>query len=68
MAKKEKRFQVRKDQTSTLGLTTEAMVIVDRETGVNYLYVSSGYGGGVTPLLDRTGRPIITAVADLEET
>lgn len=43
-----------------LGLMTDAVVIVDKETGVNYLYVSRGYGGGLTPLLDKEGKPIIT--------
>ena len=44
----------------TLGLITEASIIVDRETGVNYLFVQRGYGGGLTPLLDAEGKPIIT--------
>ena len=35
---------------------------VDKETGVNYMYHVSGYGGGLTPLLDRDGKPIITTV------
>ncbi len=35
---------------------------VDKETGVNYLYHISGYSGGLTPLLDRDGKPIITPV------
>ncbi len=35
-------------------------ILVDRETGVNYLYTSSGYSGGLTPLLDENGKPIIT--------
>lgn len=35
-------------------------VIVDRETGVNYLWVKSGYAGGLTPLLNEDGKPIIT--------
>ena len=43
-----------------LGLITEASIIVDRETGVNYLFVQRGYGGGLTPLLDADGKPIIT--------
>ncbi len=37
-------------------------IFVDRQTGVNYLYASSGYGGGLTPLLNRDGTPIVTAV------
>ncbi len=37
-------------------------VLVDRETGVNYLYTASGYGGGLTVLVDAEGRPIVTPV------
>lgn len=37
-------------------------IIVDSETGINYLYHSSGYGGGITPLLDRDGKPVISSV------
>lgn len=37
-------------------------ILVDRETGVNYLYASGGYGSGITPLLNRDGTPIITPV------
>lgn len=35
---------------------------VDRVTGVNYLFHASGYAGGLTPLLDRDGKPVITPV------
>ena len=34
----------------------------DRETGVNYVFHASGYAGGMTPLLDREGKPVITTV------
>lgn len=40
--------------------TTE--IWVDKETGVNYLFHTSGYAGGMTPLLDRDGKPIISPV------
>ncbi len=33
---------------------------VDRMTGVNYLYHQDGYSGGLTPLLDPNGNPIVT--------
>ena len=33
---------------------------VDRETGVNYLFHTSGYAGGLTPLLDKDGKVIVT--------
>ena len=52
------RFDI-KDR-ETLGLITDARVIVDKETGVNYLFVACGYGGGLTPLLDENGKPIVT--------
>ena len=35
---------------------------VDRETGVNYLFHASGYAGGLTPLLDRDGKPVVSAL------
>ena len=54
------RFEVK--ERNTWGLMTEASVIIDRETGVNYLFVHRGYGGGLTPLLDAEGKPIVTEV------
>lgn len=36
---------------------------VDKETGVNYLYHEEGYSGGLTPLLDREGKPVISAIS-----
>ena len=35
---------------------------VDKETGVNYLFHASGYAGGMTPLLNRDGTPVVTPV------
>lgn len=35
-------------------------IYVDRETGVNYLYAAAGYGAGLTVLLDRDGKPVIS--------
>jgi len=55
---KDKRFTV--DQKNGLGFATSAIVIVDNETGVNYLFVNSGYAGGLTPLLDPKGNVIVT--------
>ena len=34
-------------------------VIIDNETGVQYLYASRGYGGGITVLVDETGKPLV---------
>ena len=35
---------------------------VDKETGVNYIFHQSGYAGGMTPLLDREGKPVISPI------
>ena len=40
---------------------------VDKLTGVNYLFHASGYAGGLTPLLNRDGTPIITSVPKDED-
>lgn len=37
-------------------------VIVDTETGVNYLVYLNGSGSSITPLLDSHGKPIVTPV------
>ena len=57
MAKKEERFV--KVYSENLG---SECILVDTKTGVNYLFVQSGYAGGLTPLLDREGKPIITTI------
>ena len=35
---------------------------VDTKTGVNYLFHAAGYAGGLTPLLNADGKPIVTSV------
>lgn len=35
---------------------------VDKVTGVNYLFQVNGYAGGLTPLLDKEGKPVITTL------
>jgi hypothetical protein len=57
MAKKEERFI--RVYSENLGCE---QILVDRLTGVNYLFVQSGYAGGLTPLLNRDGTPVITAI------
>ena len=55
--KKDKRFAVTQQNT---GFAMSQYVLVDKETGVNYLYVASGYSGGLTVLVDAQGNPIVT--------
>ena len=59
MAKKDNRFE--KIYSQSMG---SVEIWVDKETGVNYLYHSSGYSGGLTVLLDKDGKPVVTEVAD----
>ncbi len=35
-------------------------VFLDRATGVNYVFCKDGSTGGLTPLLDKDGKPIVT--------
>lgn len=44
------------------GVMQTLEIWVDKQTGVNYLYRQSGYSGGLTPLLDADGKPVITPV------
>lgn len=55
----DKRFDIVYKEGSSLA-SGHRIVLVDRETGVNYLFVHMGYAGGLTPLLDAEGKPVIT--------
>ena len=46
------------------GTLTVTQIWVDKETGVNYLYHMDGYSGGLTPLLDREGKPVVSPVVN----
>ena len=35
---------------------------VDKETGVNYVFHICGNAGGMTPLLDREGKPVVSPI------
>ena len=63
MAKKDKRFI---EAYSEDGMTI-SKVLVDRQTGVNYLFHASGYAGGLTPLLKPDGTPVVTPVFGYKE-
>ena len=61
MAKKKDERFIKVYSQSSLA-TGNVAVLVDKETGVNYLFAQSGYAGGMTPLLNRDGTPVITPV------
>ena len=60
MAKKEERFEVVYKDGSDMKNSGVRQIIVDKETGVNYLVWKAGYGAGITPLLDSDGKVIVT--------
>ena len=41
------------------GVMSGCKVIVDKETGVHYLFSWDGNAGGVTPLLNKDGNPVV---------
>lgn len=49
-------------KTYSQGIMDITEIWVDRQTGVNYLF----HAGGLTPLLDRAGNPVITTVNEEE--
>ena len=64
MAKKEKRFEVAYQQGAIMDIIE---ILVDKETGVNYLFRTNGHAGGMTVLLDREGKPVITPCSERTE-
>ncbi len=59
---KEKRFK--KIYSQNMG---SMEIWIDKETGVNYLFYASGYAGGLTVLLDKEGKPVITPLEEIEK-
>lgn len=43
------------------GTFSGCKIIVDKATGVHYLFSWDGYAGGITPLLDKEGKPVVSS-------
>ena len=52
----DKRFE----KLYTQGVVEVIEIWVDQYTGANYLWHSSGNAGGLTPLLGRDGKPVVS--------
>ncbi|MBQ6267995.1 MAG: xylan 1,4-beta-xylosidase [Clostridia bacterium] len=61
--KKSERFE----KTYVQGKLGGIEIWVDKTTGVNYLFAFEGYAGGLTVLLDRDGKPVISPIANAAE-
>ncbi|WP_251317015.1 DUF6440 family protein [Flintibacter muris] len=46
------------------GVLTTFEIWVDTETGVNYVWRHDGSAGGLTVLLDKDGKPVVTNVSN----
>ena len=44
------------------GSLSAVEIWVDTQTGVNYMFCKCGMAGGLTPLLDKDGKPVVTDV------
>ncbi|MBE5943644.1 MAG: xylan 1,4-beta-xylosidase [Lachnospiraceae bacterium] len=58
--KKEERFV----KIFSQGGISATEILVDKQTGVNYLFHHQGYAGGLTVLLDKDGKPVVTKVEE----
>ena len=63
MAKKEQRFV----RIHTDGAFSGSEIWVDTQTGVNYFFRTCGNAGGLTVLLDRDGKPVVSPLPILRE-
>ncbi|MEA5018701.1 MAG: DUF6440 family protein [Erysipelotrichaceae bacterium] len=45
------------------GFLSVMEIWVDKATGVHYVFHSNGYAGGMTPLLDKEGNPIVKQIS-----
>ena len=52
------------EKVYTQGALSTIEIWVDKETGVNYIFRQSGHAGGLTPLLDRDGTPVVSTVTN----
>lgn len=53
---KDNRFEVIHSEGGFSG--PERKILLDTVTGVQYLFVQNGYGGGLTVLVDKDGKPL----------
>ena len=58
MTTMDKRFK----KVYSQGAVNVTEIWIDQDTGVNYIFHASGYAGGLTPMLDRDGKPVISPV------
>ena len=63
MAEKKERFV----KTWSDGIFGSNEIWVDTQTGVNYFFHATGNAGGLTPMLNRDGTPVVTPLSQLRD-
>lgn len=53
------RFEITYRENTTLG-KMQIKILVDKETGVNYIFAADDNGCALTPLLDAQGKPVVS--------
>lgn len=59
MSKKDERFEVVESYGGLLHDMGLVQILRDKQTGVQYVWARAGYAGGLTPLLDADGKPLV---------
>jgi len=62
-----RRFRKLREENLSGNDNEKAAILVDRETGVNYLWIQSPTGSGLTLLVDKDGRPVVTKSGILKD-
>lgn len=47
-------------------LTESIQILLDTETGVNYIHLNAGYGISLTPLLDSDGKVVVSSQREIQ--
>ena len=47
-------------------LTESIQILLDTETGVNYIHLNAGYGISLTPLLDSNGKVVVSSQREIQ--
>ncbi|EIX2264318.1 hypothetical protein MKG14_002003 [Listeria monocytogenes] len=58
-------MEERFEKIYTQGKLNIMEIWVDKETGVQYVYHLPGYAGGMSPLLDADGKPLLADLSKL---
>lgn len=63
--KEAEKMDERFENIYTQGKLNIMEIWVDKETGVQYVYHLAGYAGGMSPLLDVDGKPLLADLSKL---